>query len=152
MISISQTQAAMFTGSSRACRRHSRRCADRPREPGKEMSFGNAGLIQREAMIPYTFPEFGIVLSYAINNRRDAIYHLSALPRIAPWVFQYWRNAIPERVEQSMQALAPLMAQCKEHDALIPEVGGAAQSPVNHRGWLKLPRRQDAAQGSRGRA
>jgi hypothetical protein len=28
--------------------------------------------------------------------------------------------AIPERVEQSMQALAPLMVQCvKEHDALI---------------------------------
>jgi D-amino-acid dehydrogenase len=33
-------------------------------------------LIQREAMIPYTFPEFGVVLSYAMNNRRDAIYHL----------------------------------------------------------------------------
>jgi hypothetical protein len=28
------------------------------------------------------------------------------------------------------------MAQCKEHDALIPELGGAAQSLVNHRGWL----------------
>jgi D-amino-acid dehydrogenase len=95
--------------------------------------------LQREAMIPYTFPDFGVVLSYAMNNRRDAIYHLSALPRIAPWLFQYWRNAIRERVEQLMQALAPLMAQCvKEHDALIPEVGGAAQSLVNHRGW---PRR-----------
>jgi D-amino-acid dehydrogenase len=47
-----------------------------------------------------------------MNNRRDAVYHLSALPRIAPWVLQYWQNAIPERVEQSMQALAPSMAQC----------------------------------------
>jgi D-amino-acid dehydrogenase len=37
-------------------------------------------------VIPYTFPrEFGVVLSYAMNNRRDAVYHLSALPRIAPW-------------------------------------------------------------------
>ena len=98
------------------------------RDPGEETSYGNAGLIQREAVIPYTFPrEFGVVLSYAMNKRRDAVYHLSALPRIAPWLFQYWRNATPERVERSMRALAPLMAQCvKEHDALIAEVGSAA--------------------------
>ena len=58
------------------------------RDPGEETSYGNAGLIQREAVIPYTFPrEFGVVLSYAMNNRRDAIYHLSALPRISPWLF-----------------------------------------------------------------
>jgi D-amino-acid dehydrogenase len=112
------------------------------RDPGEETSYGNAGLIQREAVIPYTFPrEFGVVLSYAMNNRRDAVYHLSALPRIAPWLFRYWQNATPERVERSMEALAPLMAQCvKEHDALIVEVGSAAQSLVNHRGWLNCCR------------
>ena len=33
------------------------------------------------------------------------------------------------------------MAQCvKEHDALIAEVGSAAQSLVNHRGWLNCCR------------
>jgi D-amino-acid dehydrogenase len=53
------------------------------REAGQETSYGNAGLIQREAVFPYTFPrEFGIILSYALNNRRDAVYHLPALPRI----------------------------------------------------------------------
>ncbi len=63
-----------------------------------------------------------------MNNRRDAVCHLSSPPRRAPWLFQNWQNAIPERVEQSMQALAPLMAQCvKEHDTLIAEVGSAAQ-------------------------
>ena len=40
-----------------------------------------------------------------------------------------------------MQALTPLLAQCvKEHDALIAEVGSAAQSLVNHRGWLNCCR------------
>jgi D-amino-acid dehydrogenase len=112
------------------------------RDAGEETSYGNAGLIQREAVIPYTFPrEFGVILSYAMNNRRDAVYHLSALPRIAPWLFRYWQNATPARVERSMQALAPLMAQCvKEHDALIAEVVGAAKSLVNHRGWLNCCR------------
>src|SRR5262249_33941919 len=58
-----------------------------------------------------------------------------------PWLFQYWRNAAPERVEQSMRALAPLMAQCvNEHAALIAEAGSAAQSLVDHRGWLNCCR------------
>ena len=59
-------------------------------EAGEETSYGNAGLIQREAVIPYTFPrELSVILSYAMNHRRDAVYHLSALPRVAPWLFRY---------------------------------------------------------------
>src|SRR5580704_2975192 len=98
------------------------------RGPGEETSYGNAGLIQRETVIPYTFPrEFGTILSYAMNNRRDAVYHLSALPRFAPWLFRYWRNAAPKYIERSARALAPLMAQCvDEHEALIAEAGVAA--------------------------
>src|SRR5262249_10442427 len=124
------------------------------RDPGEETSYRNAGLTQRESVIPYTFPrEFGVVLSYAMNNRRDAIYHLSALPRIAPWLFQYWRNASSERCERSIRALAPLMAQCvKEHDALIAEVGSAAQRLVNRRLAQLLPHGEDSAQRYRGRA
>jgi D-amino-acid dehydrogenase len=92
---------------------------------GEETSYGNTGLIQREAVFPYTFPrEFRTILSYSMNNRRDGVYHLSALPRIAPWLFRYWQNATPERIERSAQALAPLMARCvDEHDALIAEAG-----------------------------
>ena len=70
------------------------------RQAGEETSYGNAGLIQREAVFPYTFPrELGTILSYAMNHRRDAVYHLSALPRLAPWLFLYWQNATPERVK-----------------------------------------------------
>ncbi len=115
------------------------------RAPGEETSYGNAGLIQREAVIPYTFPrEFGQILSYAMNNRRDAVYHLSALPRLAPWLFRYWQNATPERVERSMRALGPLMAQCvAEHDALTAEAGVAAQTLVHHNGWLNCWRTEE---------
>ncbi len=49
------------------------------RGAGEETSYGNAGLIQREAVFPYTFPRgFDAILGYAMNNRRDAVYHLSA--------------------------------------------------------------------------
>jgi D-amino-acid dehydrogenase len=116
------------------------------RGAGEETSYGNAGLIQREAVIPYTFPrEFGAILSYAMNNRRDAVYHLSALPRIAPWLYRYWQNAAPERVERSARALAPLMAQCvAEHDALIAEAGDAARVLVQHQGWIRCLRTEES--------
>ena len=113
---------------------------------GEETSYGNSGLIQREGVIPYTFPrEFGAVLSYAMNNRSDVTYHLSALPRLAPWLFRYWQNATPMRIERSAQALAPLMAQCvEEHDALIAEAGNAASAVVKHEGWIRCLRTEES--------
>ena len=116
------------------------------RGAGEETSYGNSGLIQREGVIPYTFPrEFGVILSYAMNNRRDVVYHLSALPRLAPWLFRYWQNATPERIERSAQALAPLMAQCvEEHDALIAEAGDAARALVQHNGWIRCLRTEES--------
>jgi D-amino-acid dehydrogenase len=116
------------------------------RGAGEETSYGNSGLIQREGVIPYTFPrEFGAILSYAMNNRSDVVYHLSALPRLAPWLFRYWQNAAPERIERSAQALAPLMAQCvQEHDALIAEAGDATHALVQHKGWIRCLRTEES--------
>ncbi len=116
------------------------------RGAGEETSSGNAGLIQREAIFPYTFPrEFGALLSYAMNRRRDAVYHLSALPRLAPWLFRYWQNAAPERVLRSARALAPLMARCvDEHEELIAEAGGTARDLVQRRGWLNCFRSEES--------
>jgi D-amino-acid dehydrogenase len=113
---------------------------------GEETSYGNSGLIQRSGVIPYTFPrEFGVILSYAMNHRSDVVYHLSALPRLAPWLFRYWQNATPERIERSAQALAPLMAQCvEEHDALIAEAGDAARTLVKHEGWIRCLRTEES--------
>ena len=116
------------------------------RGAGEETSYGNSGLIQREGVIPYTFPrELGAMLSYAMNHRSDVVYHVSALPRITPWLFRYWRNAAPERIERSAQALAPLMAQCvQEHDALIAEAGDAARTLVQYKGWLRCLRTEES--------
>ena len=115
------------------------------RGAGEETSYGNSGLIQREGVIPYTFPrEFGAILSYAMNHRSDVVYHLSSLPRLAPWLFRYWQNATPERIESSAQALAPLMARCvEEHDALIAEAGDAARALVQHKGWIRCLRTEE---------
>jgi D-amino-acid dehydrogenase len=109
------------------------------RGAGEETSYGNSGLIQHQGVAPYTFPrQFGTILNYAMNHRRDAVYHLSALPRLAPWLFRYWQNAAPQRIERSARALAPLMARCvDEHEALTAEAGSAGRALVRQNGWIR---------------
>jgi D-amino-acid dehydrogenase len=116
------------------------------RGPGEETSYGNSGLVQPGGVIPYIFPrEFSTILSYALNNRSDVVYHVSALPRLAPWLFRYWQNAAPERLERSVRALAPLMAQSvTEHDALIAEVGDSGRALVRYKGWIRCLRTEES--------
>ena len=118
------------------------------RGAGEETSYGNSGLVQPGGVIPYIFPrEFSTILSYALNRRSDVVYNVSALPRIAPWLFRYWQNARPERLERSVRALTPLMAQSvKEHDALIAEAGDAARALVQHKGWIRCLRTEQSLQ------
>ena len=108
------------------------------RGPGAETSFGNAGLIQREAIYPYGFPhDFGALLRYGINRTIDAHYHASALPTIAPFLFKYWQNSGTRRHETIARLDAKLIERCvEEHEALIAEAG--ADPLVRRNGWIKL--------------
>jgi D-amino-acid dehydrogenase len=51
------------------------------KDAGEETSYGNAGLIQREGVAPYFFPQdFGEILRYGRNDRIDMHYDPMALP------------------------------------------------------------------------
>ena len=55
------------------------------RRVGEGTSFGNAGLIQAEAYLPYPFPRDPLLLlAYAFNRRAEAHYQLSSLPDVIP--------------------------------------------------------------------
>jgi len=108
------------------------------RGAAEETSFGNAGLIQREGVYPYGFPhDFGALLRYAFNRTIDAHYHPSALPKLAPFLWQYWHHSRPARHAEVARRYAKLIEHCvSEHEALIAEAG--AQDLVARGGWLKL--------------
>ena len=110
------------------------------RGPGEETSFGNAGLIQREGVYPYGFPhDFGALVRYAMNRTTDAHYHLSALPKLAPFLARYWWSSRPKRHEEIAREYAPLIEHClTEHRALAAEAG--AEHMLRQTGWLKLYR------------
>jgi len=113
------------------------------RGAGEETSYGNAGLIQREGVMPHPFPQ-GIdkLLTYGLNNRTDMHYHLAALPRIAPFLARYWWNSRPENYLRIVRDYAPLIAaSISEHAPLIEKAG--AGHLIEKKGWYQLYR--DAA-------
>ena len=117
------------------------------RGAAEETSFGNAGMIQREAVFPHPFPmETSALLRYARNRSIDASYHLAALPRIAPFLWRYRRNSQPDRYEEITRSHARLIEHCvAEHDVLAAEAG--ASELLRRDGWIRLYRtraRRDA--------
>jgi D-lysine oxidase len=110
------------------------------RGPGEETSYGNTGLIQREGVVPYAFPRDPVLLfKYAFNMLPEANLHWSALPRIAPWLYQYWRYSTPARVAATAQAMRPLVERCiVEHEPLLEAAG--VMGLVRRTGYLRLYR------------
>ncbi|MGH8687874.1 MAG: NAD(P)/FAD-dependent oxidoreductase [Burkholderiales bacterium] len=110
------------------------------RGAAEETSFGNAGLIQREGVFPYGFPhDFGALARYALNRTVDAHYHPSALPALAPFLWQYWRHSRPGRHAEVARVYAKLIERCViEHEALVAESG--AGDLVERGGWMKVYR------------
>ena len=106
--------------------------------PGKETSFGNAGLIQREGVVPYGFPQqLGVLVRYAFNNRIDAHYHLKALPGQLAFLARYWWNSNAKRHEMISRAYAPLIQHSiSEHNDLIE--ASNAQHLIRKNGWMEI--------------
>lgn len=110
------------------------------RGPSEETSYGNAGMIQREGVVPYMFPrEWATVFKYALNNTSEAYYQLSSLPSIAPWLFRYWRASTPEGETRSARAMLPLVERCiSEHEPFLQAAG--LQGLVRRTGYLRVYR------------
>lgn len=125
-----------------AMRGHAVVLVDR-RAPGRETSYGNAGIIQREAVAPYAFPRSIAKLAGVVLKRgADVNYHLGALPHVAAGLARYWRNSGAGRYPAIAEAYARLIAHATdEHAPLIAAAG--ADDLVRREGYLHIFR--DAA-------
>ncbi|MBO0766789.1 MAG: FAD-binding oxidoreductase, partial [Hyphomicrobiaceae bacterium] len=121
------------------------------RGPGEETSYGNAGIIQREGVVPYPFPrDPALMVKYAFNLLPEANLHWSALPRIAPWLFQYWRASTLPSVTATAQAMRPLVERCiAEHEALM--AGAGIPGLMRRTGYLRVYRRQEVLDAALGK-
>ncbi len=111
--------------------------------PGEGTSYGNAGLIQREAFLPYAFPS-GIakLVKYALNGESEAHYQLSSVLGITPPLFKYWLNSSPERIEETVRVNRPLFENClREHQELAAEAG--ITELLRPGGWIQIYRKDE---------
>ena len=104
-------------------------------EPGRETSYGNAGLIQTEAVEPYALPrEIGKLFMIATGISNDVYYEISNLPSHALSLLKYWWYSGPSQYGKISKAYASIISRSTaEHAPFIAEAG--AEDLVAHDGF-----------------
>ncbi len=96
------------------------------RSPGQEASYGNAGVIQREAVEPYAMPrDWQSLLSVALRRGLDVNYHLGGLLCAWPQLLRYWQASAPARHRVIGREYAGLIAHCTDEHARLMALAGA---------------------------
>ena len=108
--------------------------------PGEGTSYGNAGIIEGNTIFPPAFPaDWASLVRIALKRSPEADYHLSFLPRIAPWLMAFRAASQPARLLETAQLMRPLFARAvAEHEALSAEAESGRY--LRRGGWLKLYR------------
>jgi D-amino-acid dehydrogenase len=114
---------------------------------GEGTSYGNAGIIEGNTIFPAAFPSnWADLLRIALKRSPVANYHLTLLPRVAPWLLAFRAASQPARLAETAQLMRPLFARAvSEHEALSAEAG--ADQYLRRQGWLKLYRTEQAFAG-----
>ena len=80
--------------------------------PGQETSYGNAGIIQSEAVRPYPMPrDLRTLLRIATGRTNDVRYRLAALPGHLGPLARYWWHSAPKRHAEISVAYASIIAR-----------------------------------------
>ena len=107
---------------------------------GEQTSYGNAGIIEGNTIFPPAFPsDARALLRIVFKQASEANYHLSFLPRIAPWLMAFRAASQPKRLVETARLIRPFFARAvAEHEALMAEAG--ATHYLRKTGWLKVYR------------
>jgi D-amino-acid dehydrogenase len=116
---------------------------------GGATSYGNAGIIEGNTIFPAAFPsDWATLLAVAFKRSPLANYHLTFLPRIAPWLAAFRAYSQPAKLLETSRVMRPLFARAvAEHEALAAEA--AAEQYFRRTGWLKLYRSDRGLAGAK---
>ncbi|WP_186418519.1 FAD-dependent oxidoreductase [Bosea sp. CS1GBMeth4] len=121
------------------------------REPGRETSYGNAGLISRSSILPLNNPGLWKSLPKYLSNRHAAVrYRFGHLLRNPGWALGFLSEARPGRLGPRVAALESLIAPALPlHKRLMTEAGIAWRLRDN--GFLELWRSEAGAAAAEAR-
>lgn len=93
---------------------------------GRETSYGNAGLIQAEAVEPHAFPQnLTEIIQIALKKNADVNYHSFALPSHAKALWSYFCNSSPEKYNKISSVYSGLIKQATQDHAAFIEASGS---------------------------
>lgn len=112
--------------------------------PGQETSFGNAGIIQAEAVEPYAMPRsIGDLFSIASGRTNDVLYSFRELPFHISSLLRYWWHSAPVRHRAAGAAWASLIVRATGTHAPLIERAGAGN--LVRRGGFRMLMRSEAS-------
>lgn len=94
-------------------------------EPGEGCSFGNAGILAAQAVVPVGMPGIAAQAPRMLLDREGPlVVRLRSLPTTIPWLMHMRRVATPERVARTADAMKALYSTTVEmHEAIAREAG-----------------------------
>jgi D-amino-acid dehydrogenase len=107
------------------------------REPGKETSYGNAGILSSGSILPLNQPSLWSALPNYVTNRHAALrWNPAWAMRNIDWLARFLANATPSRSRPRATALHGLIgASLKLHREWIVQAEAAQR--IRETGWLK---------------
>lgn len=96
------------------------------RGAGQETSYGNAGIIQGEAVEPYAFPrDIASIVSIALKRGNEVNWNLAAMPVWARPVWHYFHHSGAARYKAISRTYAQLIHRATSDHAPLIEASGA---------------------------
>jgi len=93
--------------------------------PGQATSFGNAGCISKTSVFPFSYP--GVILKlpgWLLDPDGPVRIRWSQLPRVAPWLYRFWRAGSLDRVGEIVAAQLALMQDVvTDYDDILAGTG-----------------------------
>lgn len=114
---------------------HRVRLLDRD-EPGMGCSFGNAGMLEGNAVVPVATPGLLRQLpKLLIDPLGPLSVKWSQVPGLMPWLVRFLRESSARRAHANARALAPLVLNAHAAYEPLIEVAGAGEL-IHDTGWL----------------
>ena len=112
-----------------------------PRAPGEGCSFGNAGIVAvNQVMPPFSAGLLAEIPRMLFDPTWTVSIRWRHLPRLTPWLIRFLKASRPRRVVETCRAMSGLLGDSMAaHRALLAAIG--AEDLLRHQGWLAVYRR-----------
>lgn len=112
------------------------------KNPGKETSYGNAGVINSGSMVTLNSPAMHRSLASLLKNDKPQLrYNLKHILKNLPWAIQFLQASKTRQSDKTSEALYSLTSvSLQEHKAFMQRAGNSHR--LSEAGWLRVYRNE----------